>query len=797
MADRLLCTLGEAFGEDYNESIERVTPEEVELLQLRTGQVVSEICSKHRKLYLQHYSLGQKKCCDPLENHPTKIMVRSLRVITPAMAEKWSTEDVRLVPGKKLCTCCRKQLSRQAAPCTSHHDSDIGAESDGEVDEASNSDSFGDEDVHVSTQLSALLVSISESPIVKKRMLVKSYADDKMRRIKEGIRKVLGLEPSKVEEDFKEMILQLKHKFDDSEKVSEKVQVLTVLPQSWSIRRIQEEFGATYRTARLSKQLAASEGIMATPNARLGKVLPKAVEEKVVAFYLSDNVSRMMPGSKDYVSMYIHGKKERVQKRLLLFSLKDAYLQFLDENVGLKIGLTKFKEFRPRNVILAGASGSHNVCVCTTHQNVKLMIEGSKVLTLEGIRRMCGEDGDITYKHLLASLLCKPALPACYLGTCALCGNIESIADICSHCDQDEECPSCTKVTHLKKVLVAGLEEQCVDSVSYKAWVSVDHTTLVTITQTADIFVDSLVEYLLKLRKHDFIAKEQAAFLVEKKSSLQEGEIVVLGDFAENYSFVIQDAVQGFHWNNTQATIHPFVAYYDDAVRGEVCFLNFVIISDSLTHDSVAVHCFVKKLLTFLVTKLTVKKVYYFSDGAASQYKNKKNFVNLAFHNRDFKNIEAEWHFFATAHGKGPCDGLGGTVKREAVRASLKRPLEGQIQTPQELSEWAKDAIPSVTFEFVDKSEVEAEERALQERLDAAVTIEGTQSYHAYYQLKDCTNKLMVKTYSRSLSSEIVQISNHREPIPIDDVGGYVICQYGGAWWLAPLFLKQIPMLKK
>ena len=259
----------------------------------------------------------------------------------------------------------------------------------------------------------------------------------------------------------------------------------------------------------------------------------------------------------------------------------------------------------------------------------------------------------------------------------------------------------------------------------------------------------------------------------------------MLGDFAENYSFVIQDAVQGFHWNNTQATIHPFVAYYYDAVRGEVCFLNFVIISDSLTHDGVAVHCFVKKLLTFLVTKLTVKKVYYFSDGAASQYKNKKNFVNLAFHNRDFKNIEAEWHFFATAHGKGPCDGLGGTVKREAVRASLKRPLEGQIQTPQELSEWAKDAIPSVTFEFVDKSEVEAEERALQERLDAAVTIEGTQSYHAYYPLKDCTNKLMVKTYSRSLSSEIVHISNHREPIPIDDVGGYVICQYGGAWWLA------------
>ena len=92
---------------------------------------------------------------------------------------------MRLVPWKKLCTCCRKQLSRQATPCTSQHDSDIGAESDGEVEEASNRDSFDD----VSTQLSALLVSISESPIEKKRMRVKSYADDKMRRIEEGIRR--------------------------------------------------------------------------------------------------------------------------------------------------------------------------------------------------------------------------------------------------------------------------------------------------------------------------------------------------------------------------------------------------------------------------------------------------------------------------------------------------------------------------------------------------------------------------------------------------------------------------------
>ena len=53
--------------------------------------------------------------------------------------------------------------------------------------------------------------------------------------------------------------------------------------------------------------------------------------------------------------------------------------------------------------------------------------------------------------------------------------------------------------------------------------------------------------------------------------------------------------------------------------------------------------------------------IIYFSDGAASQYKNRKNFVNLCNHMNDF-GIAAEWHFSATSYGKGACDGLGGTV---------------------------------------------------------------------------------------------------------------------------------------
>ena len=44
-------------------------------------------------------------------------------------------------------------------------------------------------------------------------------------------------------------------------------------------------------------------------------------------------------------------------------------------------------------------------------------------------------------------------------------------------------------------------------------------------------------------------------------------------------------------------------------------------------------------------------------------------------HEADF-GVPAEWHFSATSHGKGACDGVGGTVKRLAARASLQRPYE-------------------------------------------------------------------------------------------------------------------------
>ncbi|CAF3880707.1 unnamed protein product, partial [Didymodactylos carnosus] len=58
-----------------------------------------------------------------------------------------------------------------------------------------------------------------------------------------------------------------------------------------------------------------------------------------------------------------------------------------------------------------------------------------------------------------------------------------------------------------------------------------------------------------------------------------------------------------------------------------------------------------------------VKEVDCFSDGAASQFKQRFLFRNL-LRIANERIIELSWHFFATSHGKGVVDGIGGTVKR-------------------------------------------------------------------------------------------------------------------------------------
>ena len=132
---------------------------------------------------------------------------------------------------------------------------------------------------------------------------------------------------------------------------------------------------------------------------------------------------------------------------------------------------------------------------------------------------------------------------------------------------------------------------------------NVDRTNLETVIRSTDDFVEDLVDRLCHLQCHSFIATQQSKFMKEIKEGPMDEQILVIVDFAENYSFVLQDEVQGYHSTNSQATIHPFLVYHHFPVAGnestDLKEISFVVISDHLLHNTLVVHYFQSKLSKF------------------------------------------------------------------------------------------------------------------------------------------------------------------------------------------------------
>ena len=666
---------------------------------------------------LAHFKKRQKYCCDPFKEHTSK-RTKDLRHVTDIQARDYPS---LVSVGEKICTNCRKRLGKLPPEAAIQPSDDEQNEEQGIDDSFTHDQSFTSPEVELSS-LNTSLELIGATPFKKYRAHNEgSYVVKKKQKIQNALSQKIdavygasiqqemeGESPSYDESHSMQKILtSLIQKYHSTPSRSQKITILTIFAKEWSRRKIMEEFGCSQRMATQAKHLAIEKGILSTPNPKVGKGLDPDTAASVRNFYYNEDISRMMPGKKDCVTILENGERKRIQKRLVLGNLNEIYQQFKAANPEKKVGFSKFAMLRPKECVLAGSSGTHSVCVCTIHNNVKLMMAGSKMETVTA-----NEDVPLKhYSHALAMTMCNPTLPSCHLGTCECCPGKEPLKEILERC----------------------YEEMGIDELQFSQWTSTDRSSLETMVKPIEDFLDLFVEKLETLKQHDFIAKQQGRYLNDVKENLLPGEFLVIGDFSENYSFVVQDEAQSFHWNNSMATLHPFFYYYRES--GDIKHGNFVLVSDCNTHDTVAVYLFQKHLINHLKGNFQcVQKVIYFSDGCGGQYKNLKNFINLCFHQKDF-GVLAEWHFFATSHGKGPSDGIGGTIKREATKASLQRPYREQILTPLKLFEFIRSNLHGINAKFVTGDDWNMEEEFLFARFLLAKTKLGLENCIVLYLL--------------------------------------------------------------
>jgi hypothetical protein len=104
------------------------------------------------------------------------------------------------------------------------------------------------------------------------------------------------------------------------------------------------------------------------------KGLPSETIKLVNDFFLLDSVSRQAPGRRDFVIVRHDGEKKHIQKRHLLWSLRETFAIFQKENPSVQVGLSKFCSLRPINVMLS-AEMPRDVCLCQYHENIKMICE--------------------------------------------------------------------------------------------------------------------------------------------------------------------------------------------------------------------------------------------------------------------------------------------------------------------------------------------------------------------------------------------------------------------------------------
>jgi len=84
---------------------------------------------------------------------------------------------------------------------------------------------------------------------------------------------------------------------------SQKVQILTLVPESSSQKKVATEFQVTEYMVKQARKLKREKGILAIPDPKKGNTLSENTVKLVTDFYQSDENSKVLPRAKVKVSM--------------------------------------------------------------------------------------------------------------------------------------------------------------------------------------------------------------------------------------------------------------------------------------------------------------------------------------------------------------------------------------------------------------------------------------------------------------------------------------------------------------
>ena len=424
--------------------------------------------------------------------------------------------------------------------------------------------------------------------------------------------------------------------------------------------------------------------------------LPTATAQQVHQFYERDDISRQAPGRKDVITVCQEdGSKAKMQTKHLQYSVKEVHRMFSSDYPDVKIGKSSFAKLRPKHVLLSSKL-PHNVCLCKYHENF--------ITAVDDLHKYVPNVPKYS-TDFAENLLCEKKGTDCWLNKCA----------------------DCKDGKWFMKEYGSLPEMDISEEITWHMWKTVDSERLCKVVEEGT--VNDLLTYICNLipqfLEHCYVKRAQARTYREQHEAATSDTYpvnlaLVQVDFSENFKCVSQDEIQSAHWSQSQISLFTSAVWYSGIIHSGV------IVSDNLTHSKETVVAYIDKLLEDIPQE--VEEVHIWSDGPTSQFKNK--YIAAALPTLQAKhNITIKWNFFATSHGKGPVDGIGGSVKRQ-VWDSVKR----RQHVVYNAAQFVLAAAATSNVRVLEMSQVDIESRYEDLKLSSvfanATTMEGIMRHH-------------------------------------------------------------------
>ncbi|CAF2513912.1 unnamed protein product [Rotaria sp. Silwood2] len=427
------------------------------------------------------------------------------------------------------------------------------------------------------------------------------------------------------------------------------------------------------RKKEIIRHLAIKHGVLTTPPmpAKPTNDPSEATKNKAVQFYQIDEISSVA-------------------------TVREVYEQFKLMYPNEKIGSTSFSLLRPKHV-LPMSDIPQNVCLCKYHANIDLLLSSiSSILNTPKTTALFRE-----------ALVCDSNDKNCMSSNCTTCGDLKYFDKI-FECNEE-----------------LGGEDLC-----YSQWETIN--AKIVKTEKSGTIQDAISDLKIKANDflmHSFITHVQYLYFEECKQNATPTSIVLQIDFSENYRTKYQDEVQNAFFNYKQVGLFNAVVW--SGPNFDV--INYSLISNDISHDKYSIHCCLTIIIIDLKKRFTsLENINIFSDGAASQFKQRYTIANLTFLSNDY-HVNLIWNFFSSGRGRGAVDGVGGTVKRLVWKGVMAK--QCTVRNAKNFAHYANAITKNINIILVNEQDIKSHSALLDQRWNNIKAIPNTLKIHSVKSL--------------------------------------------------------------